>query len=60
KPDHIRAELGQVIIGEDPGRRSAGELTLFKSLGLAVEDVAAAAFVAQRARETGVGQTVTL
>ena len=60
KPDHIQAELGQVIIGEDPGRRSAGELTLFKSLGLALEDVASAAFVAQRARETGVGQTVTL
>src|SRR2546428_10112485 len=35
KADHIQAELGQVIIGEDPGRRSAGELTLFKSLGLA-------------------------
>jgi ornithine cyclodeaminase/alanine dehydrogenase-like protein (mu-crystallin family) len=60
KPDHIQAELGQVIIGEDPGRRSAAELTLFKSLGLAVEDVASAAFVAQRARETGLGQTVTL
>ena len=59
-PDHIQAELGQVIIGEDPGRRSAGELTLFKSLGLAVEDVASAAFVAQRARDTGIGQTVTL
>jgi ornithine cyclodeaminase len=60
KPDHIQAELGQVITGEDPGRQSAGELTLFKSLGLSVEDVASAAFVAQRARETGVGQTVTL
>jgi ornithine cyclodeaminase len=60
KPDHIQAELGQVIIGEDPGRRSDGEFTLFKSLGLSVEDVASAAFVAQRARETGIGQTVTM
>lgn len=60
KPDHIQAELGQVIIGEVEGRRSAGELTLFKSLGLAVEDVASAAFVAQRARETGTGQRVEL
>jgi ornithine cyclodeaminase/alanine dehydrogenase-like protein (mu-crystallin family) len=56
--DHIQAELGDVIIGSDPGRRSATELTLFKSLGLAVEDVAAAAFILKRARQTGVGQTV--
>jgi ornithine cyclodeaminase/alanine dehydrogenase-like protein (mu-crystallin family) len=58
--DHIQAELGDVIIGSDPGRRSATELTLFKSLGLAVEDVAAAAFILKRARQTGVGQTVQL
>ena len=56
--DHIQAELGEVIIGKHPGRRSADELTLFKSLGLSVEDVASAAFIAMRARETGVGQTV--
>ena len=58
--DHIQAELGDVIIGTDPGRRSAAEPTLFKSLGLAVEDVAAAAFILKRARQTGVGQTVQL
>jgi alanine dehydrogenase len=58
--DHIQAELGDVIIGKDPGRRSASELTLFKSLGLAVEDVASAAFVLKRARQTGVGQTVKM
>ena len=60
KADHIQAELGEVIAGEDPGRRSAGELTLFKSLGIAVEDVAAAAFVVRRARQTGTGQTVVM
>lgn len=60
KPDHIQAELGQVIIGENPGRQSARELTLFKSLGLSVEDVASAAYVAQQARETGIGQTVNM
>ncbi len=59
-PDHIQAELGEVIIGTDPGRRSAAELTLFKSLGLAVEDVAAAAYVVRRAKEAGVGQEVTM
>jgi len=58
--DHIQAELGEVIIGTDPGRRSASELTLFKSLGLAVEDVASAAFILKRARQTGVGQTVRM
>ncbi|HKV30115.1 MAG TPA: ornithine cyclodeaminase family protein [Candidatus Dormibacteraeota bacterium] len=56
--DHIQAELGDVIIGKNPGRRSAAELTLFKSLGLAVEDVASAAYLVRRARETGTGQTV--
>ncbi len=56
--DHIQAELGEVIIGKNPGRRSPGELTLFKSLGLAVEDVASAAYLVRRARETGTGQTV--
>jgi len=58
--DHIQAELGEVIIGTDPGRRSAAELTLFKSLGLAVEDVAAAAFILKRAQQTGAGQTVRM
>jgi ornithine cyclodeaminase len=60
KADHIQAELGDVIIGKNPGRRSPGELTLFKSLGLAVEDVASAAYIAERARETGTGQRVRL
>jgi ornithine cyclodeaminase/alanine dehydrogenase-like protein (mu-crystallin family) len=58
--DHIQAELGDVIIGSDPGRRSEVELTVFKSLGLAVEDVAAAAFILKRAQETGIGQTVRM
>src|SRR5438046_2109594 len=60
KGDHVQAELGEVIIGKNPGRRAPGELTLFKSLGLAVEDVASAAYLARRARETGTGQTVTM
>ena len=41
-PDHIAAELGDVLVGRHPGRRDDGELTLFKSLGIAVEDLAAA------------------
>ncbi len=58
--DHVQAELGEVIIGKNPGRRSPRELTLFKSLGLAVEDVASAAYIVRRARETGTGQTVQM
>lgn len=54
-PDQIAGELGEVITGQVPGRRSDDELTLFKSLGLAVEDVAAAAHVVRRAREVGAG-----
>lgn len=54
-PDHIKAELGELLVGAHPGRRTDQELTLFKSLGLAVEDLAAADLVVGRARETGVG-----
>ena len=53
-PEHIRAELGEVLVGRHPGRTDAGELTVFKSLGLAVEDLAAAELVLRRARERGV------
>jgi len=57
-PEHIRAELGEILTGAHPGRTSAGELTVFKSLGLAVEDLAAAEYVVRRAAERGVGTTV--
>jgi ornithine cyclodeaminase len=43
--DHIVAEIGEVAAGLRAGRREADEITLFKSLGLAVEDIAAAQFV---------------
>ncbi|MEO8191644.1 MAG: ornithine cyclodeaminase family protein [Acidobacteriota bacterium] len=48
---HIVAEIGDVIAGSAPGRGAAAEITLFKSVGLAVEDVACARFLADRARE---------
>ena len=53
---HIVAELGEVLAGQAEGRRSPDEITLFKSLGLAVEDVAAAHFAYERALETGAGE----
>jgi ornithine cyclodeaminase len=57
-PDHIRAELGEVVIGARPGRADDDELTVFRSLGLAVEDLAAAEYVVRRAEEKGAGTTV--
>jgi ornithine cyclodeaminase len=57
-PDHIRAELGEVLTGAAHGRRSADELTVFKSLGLAAEDLAAAEHVYAKAREAGAGTAV--
>ena len=57
-PDHIRAELGELLTGERQGRRSPEEITLFKSLGLAVEDLASAEFLHQRAQDVGVGTWV--
>lgn len=52
---HIRAELGEVLAGTHPGRKNVGELTVFKSLGLAVEDLFAAEYVVRRASEAGRG-----
>ena len=59
-PEHIRAEIGELLIGAGEGRRSQDELTVFKSLGLAVEDLAAAEHVWRRAEQENVGQVVSL
>ena len=42
-PDQVRAELGELLAGTAPGRSNADEITIFESLGLAIEDLAAAA-----------------
>ena len=57
-PEHIRAELGDVLAGMHPGREHEDELTVFESLGIAVEDLASAELVGRRARERGVGTEV--
>ncbi|HET7113599.1 MAG TPA: ornithine cyclodeaminase family protein [Pyrinomonadaceae bacterium] len=54
-PEHIRAELGEILTGEKSGRTSPEEITLFKSLGLAVEDLAAANYLYRKAKELSVG-----
>jgi ornithine cyclodeaminase/alanine dehydrogenase-like protein (mu-crystallin family) len=58
--DHVRAELGEVLAGMAAGRTSPEELTLFRSLGLAVEDLGAAETAVARARELGLGVEVEL
>jgi len=59
-PRHVVAELGEVVSGGMPGRISETEITVFKSLGLAVEDLAAARLAYQRAREQGMGVEIDL
>jgi ornithine cyclodeaminase/alanine dehydrogenase-like protein (mu-crystallin family) len=56
--DSLAAELGEVLIGKHPGRTSRDEITLFKSLGLAMEDLAAAAFIYKVSQDGAVGTWV--
>ncbi len=56
--DHIRAELGEILLGQAPGRRDDDEITLFNSLGLAVEDLAAAQLIWREAQRQGLGTSV--
>ena len=58
--DHIHGELGEILAGDRQGRESAEEITLFKSVGVAVQDVATAAAVLASAREQGLGTEVDL
>jgi ornithine cyclodeaminase/alanine dehydrogenase-like protein (mu-crystallin family) len=53
-------ELGDVVAGRHPGRRDAGQITLFESQGVAMEDVAVAARIVARARERRVGTEVPI
>jgi ornithine cyclodeaminase len=57
-PEHVVAELGEVVTGSRPGRTAPDEITLFKSLGLPIEDLASAEFLYRRARERGAGSWV--
>jgi ornithine cyclodeaminase/alanine dehydrogenase-like protein (mu-crystallin family) len=59
-PEHIAGELGEVLIGAVEGRTDPEQVTLFKSLGLAVEDVATARAVFEAATREGAGTRVRL
>jgi alanine dehydrogenase len=58
--EHIRGELGDVLLGRVAGRTSPEEITLFKSLGLAIEDVASAHHIYTQAQSRGLGTPVRL
>jgi ornithine cyclodeaminase/alanine dehydrogenase len=58
--EHIWGELGQVILGEKKGRTSDEEITLFKSVGLALQDVSTARVVYKKALEQNKGTNVRL
>ena len=58
--DAIRAEIGNVLAGKAPGRASSDEITAYRSLGIAAQDLAAAQFVVNRAIAQGRGQSVSL
>jgi len=58
--DHIHGEIGEILLGKVEGRTSEHEITLFESLGLAVEDLVSARYVYGRALEKGMGTPVEL
>ena len=58
--DHVHAELGELVAGTRPGRTSADQITLYKSVGVAAQDAAAAASVLAAARAAGIGTDAEL
>jgi ornithine cyclodeaminase len=58
--DHIAGELGDLLLGRFTGRRADDDITLFKSLGIAVEDLATAHYLYTQAVALGVGASVPL
>jgi len=57
--EHIHAELGELVLGRQSGRTSADQITLFKSVGVAVQDAVAARVALERAEQSGLGQRVS-
>lgn len=57
---HVHAELGELVAGTRPGRTGAEQITLFDSVGLAIQDIATAAHLVAAATAAGIGTTVPL
>ncbi len=58
--DHIYAELGELVVGKKKGRLDKEEITFFKSVGLALEDMSTALMVLELAKKKGIGKTISL
>ncbi|MBI4627769.1 MAG: ornithine cyclodeaminase [Candidatus Rokubacteria bacterium] len=58
--EHVVAELAELVTGARPGRTSGSDVTLFKSVGFALEDLATATLAYNRAKERGIGVEITL
>ena len=58
--DHVAGSLGELLTGKVAGRRTAEEITLFKSVGLAMQDAVTVALVYRRALEQGIGRAIEL
>jgi alanine dehydrogenase len=58
--DHIHGEIGELVAGAKPGRTSPEQITLYKSVGVAVQDAVAATLVLEAARSTGAGTDIGL
>ena len=60
RPTDVHAELGELVAGTKPGRSSEDQITLYKSVGVAVQDVAAAALVLAAAKGRSMGRAIEL
>jgi ornithine cyclodeaminase len=60
REDHILAEIGEILEGTAPGRTHDGEITVFKSLGLGIQDVLAADHIYAKAKDLGLGTELDL
>jgi ornithine cyclodeaminase len=60
REEHIHAEIGELISGARPGRTSPDQITLYKSVGVAVQDAVAAHLVLEAAEQQGVGREIAI
>jgi ornithine cyclodeaminase len=58
--EHVRGEIGEVLLGHKRGRENERDITIYRSVGFAAQDVAAAGLVYNKARNQGLGLTVRL
>lgn len=59
-PDQIHAELGEIVLGNRPGRSGPNETTFFKSVGVAIQDLIAAGRTLELAETQGLGQVISM